>query len=375
MTVTRTKTLGGVLIIAAGVLGVVGWRLGARPPLFQATATVKVQRDQFDLPELSGISNLTTTVTGDNNYFLATEMAMIPSEAVLGRVLTNLDLLQVWGQRLAGGRRLAVADAVQILKARVQVQAGDEPALIAIAGASELAPEAAGIANATAQAYCDYRRDIRRRAARTALDALTGKYAELEGQIAAARAKLARAEQRLSPALREQVAANTTTNGEPALRALHAAFSESVLRYWTQSNQLALYQAKHPQADEVVTQLQAKAEQARAGMLAAEAAARDAASAQTLVADYQTARGELDDLSQRFAPVQQTVTQLKEALGPSGPAPALIVAPATPPVAPGIPATIHVTTANSLLFLAGGIALLWGAGLVAFGAGPKTPAR
>jgi len=374
MNVTRTKALGAALILTALALAALGWRLGIRPPLFQAAATVQVQRDQFDLPELSEISNLTATATSDNNYFLATEMAMIPSEAVLGRVVTNPGLNNAWGQRQAGGRELATSKAVQLLKARLQVQPGAEPAQITIAATSEVATEAAALANATAQAYCEYRRDVRRRLARTALDALAGKYSETERQIADAREKVAQAGQRLGPDLREQVATNQATNRETALRALHAAFSESVLRYLTQSNQLALYQSKHPQPDAVVEELRARAEQAKAGMLAAETAAHAAARAQSLVADYQAARAELDDLTQRFAPVQETMSKLRAKLDASGPAPALIVAPATPPAAPGIPATISVTLTNGLLFVAAGIAAIGGAGLLVFSMKPRNPA-
>jgi len=362
---TRTRIVGAALIVIAIALGVVGGLPGKRPPLCQATAVVKVHRDQFDLPELSGMTNpAATTINPNHGYFLETEIVLIQSAAILGPVVTNLDLDQVWGKRLRGGDGLAPPEAVQLLRERIKVQPGPEVALITIQAASETAVEAADIANATARSYCDYRVEFRRRLAKTALAAVAGKHSEMEQQIAAAREKVDLLGRNLDPALRAQAATNSSRSDSEELRKLHTRLSDSILHYLTQSNQLALYQSKNPAGDEVVEQLKLKAEQAKAGMVAAETAAREAGRTQTLVKEYQAALFELDDLNQRFIPLQKTVAGLQQDLLAQGPAPALIVNPATPPanpVSPGAPGT------NPWMLAGGGVALAWGVCLLWFG--------
>jgi uncharacterized protein involved in exopolysaccharide biosynthesis len=155
----------------------------------------------------------------DDTIFIQTEIALIQSEATLGKVISELDLNRVWGKRLFDGQAPKSSETAQLLKTRLQVQPGLASGLISIRAISEEAAEAADIANTTARAYCEYRAEYRRRLTQTALDAVSGKYAKMEQKIAEARGRVEQAEHPLDPALREQaIAGDQFTVASNALR-------------------------------------------------------------------------------------------------------------------------------------------------------------
>ncbi|MFO1514548.1 MAG: Wzz/FepE/Etk N-terminal domain-containing protein [Verrucomicrobiota bacterium] len=227
MNQTLTRTFGLALIVIAVALGIFGLPLAQQPPRFEASALVKVERDNVDLPELNQIAGLTAQAAAeaDNTFFIQTEIALLQSEATLNRVITNLDLNHVWAKRLNDGQSLKISETLQILKGRLHAQPGPEVTLITIKAVSEIPTEAAEMANAAARAYCDYRADYRRRLTQSALDAVAGKFAEMQNKIVLAREKLQQAGQKLDPALLEQAAAGPPAAESETLRTLRARYS------------------------------------------------------------------------------------------------------------------------------------------------------
>ena len=360
MNQSQMRLTGVLLLIIAIALGVTGARFWSRPDLFHATATVKVERDKADLPELGA-----TAAAGlDNTYFIQTEIAMIESEATLGKVIEQLDLNRSWGRRSGHDETLKTSETLERLKLRLQLQAYPGDTSINITAASDNAEESVKLANAVAQAYCEDRADRRRRLAQTALDRLTEKFTELDKKVTAAREKLAQAGQQLDPALREQAAVAGSTNaGSERLRTLRNRYSEAMLRYLAQSNQLAIFKPTDASAEEIARDLAARTEKTRAGMLAAETAAREEGHKLELVQTYQAAQQELDELNGPFTRLKKTVEELQNDLRPQEHPPARIVEPAAVPTKP---ATQNASQAK--MFLAGGgVALALGIGLLVLG--------
>jgi uncharacterized protein involved in exopolysaccharide biosynthesis len=359
------KILGLALLLVALGLGAAGMWLVQRPARYEASATVKIERDQVDLPKLADLPQLAAVAAPgvDDTYFIQTEMALIRSEAILGKVAERLDVNQAWGRGLYDRQTLKSSETLQRLKVCLSVEPGPDAAQIIITAASDAPNEAADIANATAQAYCDYRADYRRRLNQNVLDAVAGKVAEMEKKIARAREKAERAEQELPPALRTNVPTNSPPGREgDALRSLHARYAECVLHYLALSNQLALYQAQSAGDDEQVEELKNRAANAKAKMVAAETAAREELKNRELVRNYRMARSELEELRQIFAPLQKRVAELRNELSPQQQVPARITEPATLPIL----ADPHEADRGKMLLAAGGVTLLAGLALLLF---------
>jgi capsular polysaccharide biosynthesis protein len=85
------------------------------------------------------------------------ESESIQSDAVLGKVIDDLDLNQAWGKKYAGGTLLKTSKSVALLKARLDIRPVRTTDLIEIRAFSDDASEAAKLANAIAQSYRAYR--------------------------------------------------------------------------------------------------------------------------------------------------------------------------------------------------------------------------
>src|SRR5258706_12477361 len=68
------------------------------PESFSSTARIKIERDA---PDISGFADRMGG-SGYDPYFIQTEFEVIQSEAVLGRVIKNLNLLEDWGKKYGG---------------------------------------------------------------------------------------------------------------------------------------------------------------------------------------------------------------------------------------------------------------------------------
>jgi len=86
------------------------------------------------------------------------EFEVIQSDAVLGKVIRDLDLNQTWGRKYARGVPLTTAQTKALLKARLDLRpVRGTGSLIEIRVFSEDRNEAAVLANAIAHSYREYR--------------------------------------------------------------------------------------------------------------------------------------------------------------------------------------------------------------------------
>jgi hypothetical protein len=365
------RALGILFIVVAAALGVGAMLRSQQPALYSATAVVKIARDKIDLPELKGIAQVPTGVDTDagNAFFIETEIAIVKSGATLSPVITQLKLNETWGQRLHRGNALETSESARLLKERLAAQPGAEADSIQIRAFSEVPDEAAEIANAVAHAYCDYRADYRRRLAQTALNAVAQEYSDKETQLLTSRTKVDQAWQQLDPALQEVAATNGSTTPE-VMRSIRAQFSEAVLRYLAASNQLARFPNTNTADVEIIDQLKERADKAKAEMTAADTATQSEMRRVALLKNYQAARLQLEELTERFAPLKKIVEELQSDLRPQSQPPASVVEPAMVPTSPDV----QSRNRNQWILPTTGVALVLGVGLLFVGRDPQKAA-
>jgi capsular exopolysaccharide synthesis family protein len=102
------------------------------------------------------------TYTAYDPYFIQTEFEVIQDRVVLGKVIETLNLNVEWGKRYFGGETIKTAEAMEFLKKRMSLNPVRNTKLIGITVYDEDKNEAARLANAIAEAYREYRRDIRK---------------------------------------------------------------------------------------------------------------------------------------------------------------------------------------------------------------------
>jgi capsular polysaccharide biosynthesis protein len=137
------------------------------PESYSSTARVMVPQDASELTRKPGMP---IPVDGYDTYFLKTQLEVIQSEAILGKVIDALDLNQAWGKKYTGGSPLKTSETLALLKGRIElrpvrtrtrpVDSTRSAGLIGICIFSEDASEAAELANAIAQSYREYRSRI-----------------------------------------------------------------------------------------------------------------------------------------------------------------------------------------------------------------------
>ena len=91
-------------------------------------------------------------------YRIQTEFEVIQSELILGKVVDALHLRTKWGQQYVNGAKLSSAEAIQLLKARLDLRPVRNTSLIEIRVYSGDPKEAAEIANRIASTYSAYRK-------------------------------------------------------------------------------------------------------------------------------------------------------------------------------------------------------------------------
>ncbi len=156
------------------------------PESFCSTARIKVERDQPDITPLAN-ANLPA---GYDPYFIQTEFELIQSEVVLGRVVDDLNLNNIWGKKYANGQRLKASETIAMLKARMDLRPVRNTSLIEIRVYSEKADDAAKIANAVGEAYKAFRLEQLTRLRRGGIKALEEQFAEQEDKVKKAQEKV-----------------------------------------------------------------------------------------------------------------------------------------------------------------------------------------
>jgi capsular exopolysaccharide synthesis family protein len=128
------------------------------PEMYSSTASIEINPDITDIPNMTGSMG---TYASYDPYYIQTEFEIMQSEKVLGRVIRALDLNNVWGKKYNNNVPLKTEDTMQLLKGRMSLSPERNTKLIDITVFGEDPNEAAILANSIAQAYHDYRLDLR----------------------------------------------------------------------------------------------------------------------------------------------------------------------------------------------------------------------
>jgi capsular exopolysaccharide synthesis family protein len=128
------------------------------PESYSSTARIEINSDILDIPGMNGMQS---PYAPYDPYLIQTEFEIMQSEKVLGRVIGALDLNNKWGNKYNGNVPLKTEDTMQLLKQRMNLSPERNTKLVDITVYGEDKDEAARLANGIAQAYQDYRLDLR----------------------------------------------------------------------------------------------------------------------------------------------------------------------------------------------------------------------
>jgi polysaccharide biosynthesis transport protein len=164
------------------------------PESYSSTARIKIERDQSDL---AGFYERGVGIQYDP-YFIQTEFELIQSEAILGKVVEDLNLNQVWGTKYGGGERLKTPETISLLKSKMDLRPVRNTSLIEIRVFSEKPDEAANIANAIADAYKEHRLNQRKELSNNGIKALEEKFRAQEEKVRVAQTNVDRLRKELN---------------------------------------------------------------------------------------------------------------------------------------------------------------------------------
>jgi polysaccharide biosynthesis transport protein len=173
MLILRTKTLGFTLLLAGLALCGTGLGLLLSPAQYQATTKIKLETDG---PDVNG------QVSYDA-YFIQTELEIIQSPLVLSNVVESLNLNVVWGKKYGNGNPFKTVKSIKRLHSRIKLEPVRNTILLEISFSDHDPNEAAGIANAIAKAYSDYRMERWRQLTIGGIKMLEEKYQKEKEQI------------------------------------------------------------------------------------------------------------------------------------------------------------------------------------------------
>jgi uncharacterized protein involved in exopolysaccharide biosynthesis/beta-lactamase regulating signal transducer with metallopeptidase domain len=182
------REFGGLTLLAVGcavMLTGAGMLLGRETYASTCRIRVEGQHRLQAMGEASGASP-----GSYDPYFLQTEFEVMQSQVVLGRVIQQLNLDTVWGKEY--GRHLRSAEAMELLKNRLQLRPVRNTTLLEIRAFDEDSEQAARIANAIARTYADYRSGKQERAAGETLEVMVARLKGQDEQISQAQAKVDR---------------------------------------------------------------------------------------------------------------------------------------------------------------------------------------
>jgi capsular exopolysaccharide synthesis family protein len=151
------------------------------PESYASTAQIRIEPDIVS--DISGVSGSVTTYSSYDPYFIQTEFEIIQDRVVLGKVVEALNLNVEWGKKYFGGATIKTSEAMEFLKRRISLNPVRNTKLIGITVFSEDKNEAARLANAIAEAYRDYRLNIRKQQTLGGIKVLEDQFQAEEQQI------------------------------------------------------------------------------------------------------------------------------------------------------------------------------------------------
>ena len=127
------------------------------PESFVGSTRLNVQREGTDVQGMSG--NGMQGFGGMDPYFIQTELEVMQSQVLLGKVVENakLNLKERWATKYHGGEPLTTLETVDLLKHFISINPLRNTSLIEIRVYSDKPEDAAELANAIAEAYKEYR--------------------------------------------------------------------------------------------------------------------------------------------------------------------------------------------------------------------------
>jgi succinoglycan biosynthesis transport protein ExoP len=166
------------------------------PESYSSTARIEINPDVTDIQPIAGGQGYAGA--GYDPYLIQTEFEIMQSEKVLGRVIGALDLNNKWGNKYNGNVPLKTEDTMQLLKQRMSLNPERNTKLIDITIYSEDKDDAARLANGIAQAYQDYRLDLRKTNTLNGIAVLVAEFQAEEDRIQAVQTNVDRLRQELN---------------------------------------------------------------------------------------------------------------------------------------------------------------------------------
>jgi polysaccharide biosynthesis transport protein len=151
------------------------------PESYSSTARIEINSDVLDIPGIAG--GMSYAGANYDPYLIQTEFEIMQSEKVLGRVIAALDLNNKWGVKYNGNVPLKKEDTMQLLKQRMSLSPERNTKLVNITVYSEDKDDAARLANGIAQAYQDYRLDLRKSNTTNGIAVLVAEFKAEENDI------------------------------------------------------------------------------------------------------------------------------------------------------------------------------------------------
>ncbi|MGA2279898.1 MAG: polysaccharide biosynthesis tyrosine autokinase [Verrucomicrobiota bacterium] len=211
------------------------------PESYASTARIRIEPDIIS--DIRGVGGEAPYASYDP-YFIQTEFEIIQDRVVLGKVIEALNLNVEWGKKYFGGETLKTPETMEFLKRRMSLMPVRNTKLIGITVYSEDKNDAARLANAIAEAYRNYRLDLRRQLTRNGIKVLEDQFQSEAEQIQAVQTNVDN--------LRKELSVNdsdpnsmtpTATLSQEQLRNYNAMRLEGETRYMKLEKQLTQLQA------------------------------------------------------------------------------------------------------------------------------------
>ena len=158
------------------------------PKYFKSVCRIIVKQDSDEMSPFGR-----TQMQHYSVYFLMTEYEVIRSKIVLYKVIENLNLQRIWGDKYTNGENvLQKRDCYNILKNRIRIEQVRNTSTIAITATSEDPEEAKRVANEIATVYLEHRLRSKITEVKQGILALSDELAKQNDKVAAAEAEVER---------------------------------------------------------------------------------------------------------------------------------------------------------------------------------------
>ncbi|MGD0207302.1 MAG: polysaccharide biosynthesis tyrosine autokinase [Verrucomicrobiota bacterium] len=214
------------------------------PESYASTARIRIEPDIIS--DIRGVGG-EVPYTSYDPYFIQTEFEIIQDRVVLGKVIEALNLNVEWGKKYFGGETLKTPETMEFLKRRMSLMPVRNTKLIEITVYSEDKNDAARLANAIAEAYRNYRLDLRRQLTRNGIKVLEDQFESEGEQIQAVQTNVDNLRKELSINDSDPNSMNpTATLSQEQVRNYNAMRLEGETRYIKLEKQLTQLQALSP---------------------------------------------------------------------------------------------------------------------------------